>query len=64
MVSNLRQFIARTLGSEAGQALVEYGLVLSLIALAAMAGITAFGGGVNGLYDTLEAAANAMVGSS
>jgi Flp pilus assembly pilin Flp len=52
------------LGSEAGQALVEYGLVLSLIALAAMAGITAFGGGVNGLYDTLETAANAMVGGS
>jgi Flp pilus assembly pilin Flp len=64
MVSNLRQFISRVLGSESGQALVEYGLILSLIALAALAGITAFGGGVDGLYGTLEAAANAMVGSS
>jgi len=34
-----------------GASLVEYTLLISLIALAALAGLTAFGGGVNASID-------------
>ena len=37
--------------SETGQGMVEYGLILALVALAVIAGLTAFGQGVLGLYD-------------
>ena len=43
-----------------GQALVEYGLILALVALVAAVGLNTFAGGVGGLYDILEAAADAM----
>ena len=45
---------------EAGQAVVEYGLVLALISLAAIIGLTAMAGGIGGLYDTIETIASAM----
>ena len=37
--------------NESGQSMVEYGLILALIAIVAVAGISVFGGGVNGLFD-------------
>ena len=40
---------------EAGQALVEYALLLSLIALVAIGAVEAFGLGVSGLYSTINA---------
>jgi Flp pilus assembly pilin Flp len=41
--------------SEEGQAMVEYALLISLIALAAFAGVQAFGLGVSGLYSKINA---------
>ena len=59
-MSKLR-LILGTLGrDEDGQALVEYGLILGLIALVAIVGITSMSGGVDGLYDVVEAASEAM----
>ena len=40
---------------ESGQALVEYALLLSLIALVAIGAVQVFGLGVSGLYSTINA---------
>jgi Flp pilus assembly pilin Flp len=40
--------------SEDGQAMVEYALLVSLIALAALVAVQAFGLGVSGLYSTIN----------
>lgn len=59
----IRKYISITCGqqgSDSGQALVEYGLILGLIAVAAMVALTALGGDVTGLYGTLETLANKM----
>jgi Flp pilus assembly pilin Flp len=39
--------------SEDGQALVEYALLLSLVAFVALVSVQAFGRGVSGLYSTV-----------
>jgi len=39
--------------AEDGQSLVETALIILLIAVAAVAGLTAFGGGVATLYQTI-----------
>jgi pilus assembly protein Flp/PilA len=41
------------LSREDGQALVEYGLILALIALVCIAGLTALGVSVNGLLQSV-----------
>jgi pilus assembly protein Flp/PilA len=38
---------------EDGQALVEYALIIALVALACVAGLTALAGGINGLLTTI-----------
>jgi Flp pilus assembly pilin Flp len=60
-VSKLIGFGRANFKREAGQAIVEYGLVLGLVSIAAMVGLTAMGGGVGGLYDTMQTIVNAMV---
>jgi len=44
---NVSRWIAARFVGSRGASLVEYTLLISLIALAALAGLTAFGGGVN-----------------
>ncbi len=44
------------LQEEEGQGLVEYALILVLIAAVVVAGLTAFGGGVASAYQTIVAA--------
>ena len=45
---------------ESGQGMVEYGLIIALVALAVIAALFALGGGLNGIFgrinSTLEAA--------
>jgi len=41
------------LREEEGQGLVEYALILVLVAAVAVAGLTIFGGGVANLYQTI-----------
>jgi pilus assembly protein Flp/PilA len=43
------------IASEEGQGLVEYALILVLVAVIVVAGLTAFGQGINGLYDIVTA---------
>jgi Flp pilus assembly pilin Flp len=59
-VSKFIGFLRAKFEQEAGQAVVEYGLVLALVSLAAIVGLTAMAGGVGGLYDTIETLASAM----
>lgn len=38
---------------EAGQGLAEYGLILALIAVVVIAALTALGGGISGILDSI-----------
>ncbi len=44
---------ARLLGDEAGQSMVEYAIVVALIAVAALGAIQALGGGINQIFQNL-----------
>jgi pilus assembly protein Flp/PilA len=48
------QELARRLQKEEGQALVEYALLISLIAVVAFGAVDAFGLGVSGLYSKIN----------
>ncbi len=45
----------RLLGREEGQDLVEYGLLMVLIAVVAIVGITALGGRIQGFFEQIVA---------
>jgi len=46
----------RKFHGEEGQGLVEYSLILLLVALVVVAGLTLFGGALNGVYTTIAGA--------
>ena len=46
------------LDDEEGAELAEYGLVLALVAIAAIVGLTALAGGINGIMSSVAAALN------
>jgi pilus assembly protein Flp/PilA len=46
-------YIRARLAREEGQALVEYALILSLIAVAAVVALTFLSGGINGLFSNV-----------
>jgi Flp pilus assembly pilin Flp len=48
------QDLARRLKMEEGQALVEYALLISLIAIVAIGAVETFGLGVSGLYSKIN----------
>jgi pilus assembly protein Flp/PilA len=50
-------YIRARLVRQEGQALVEYALIISLIAIAAIAGLTFLSGGIQGMFTTM---ANAL----
>ena len=49
------KIILRLIKDEAGQGLVEYGLIISLVVIAAIAGVIIFGESVKNLYEDIEA---------
>lgn len=51
MIERLKRLVSRV--DEEGQGLVEYGLILGLIAVVAIASMSATGQGVNGLLQKL-----------
>ena len=61
-MSKPRKFIRLIKRREEGQTLVEYGLILSLIAITAIGGMAVMGGEVEGLYGVLETVAETMAG--
>jgi Flp pilus assembly pilin Flp len=52
VIGSLKQTLVRAVfkGKENGQTLVEYGLIVSLIAVAAIFGVTLVAGGVDALW--------------
>lgn len=62
MVSHLGRVhrLVRWVHRDHGQGMVEYGLIIALIALAAVGGLTSFGGNVGGFYDVIQTAVNAL----
>jgi len=54
-IVRLLQVYARRLQMEEGQALVEYALLISLIAVVSFGAVEAFGLGVSGLYSKINA---------
>ena len=61
-MSRLLQRLALGGGDESGQTLVEYGLILSLIGVAAVVGLTALSSEVTGLLHVLETISDALTG--
>ena len=49
----VKLLVARLVREEEGQDLVEYALLVGLIAIACIAGVTLLGGSVNGLFTAL-----------
>ncbi|HEY6097192.1 MAG TPA: Flp family type IVb pilin [Candidatus Deferrimicrobium sp.] len=47
--------LAAMMKDEKGQALAEYGLILALIAVAAVVALTALGGGISGTLGSITA---------
>ena len=41
------------LSEESGQGMVEYGLIIALIAVVLIAALTALGGGLNGIFESI-----------
>jgi Flp pilus assembly pilin Flp len=62
-VSILRLLIEKFGPTEDGQTLVEYSLIISLIALTAVGGMAVMGGEVQGLYGLFESVASWLTGS-
>lgn len=46
--------IKRLFAEEKGQGLAEYGLILALVALAAVGTLTALGGGLSSIFDRIN----------
>jgi Flp pilus assembly pilin Flp len=53
-------FLVKRISNQTGQSLVEYGLILALIALVGLIGLGLFGGGLLDLYAVMEVAADCM----
>jgi len=50
--NEIRGLYEKTFQNEAGQGLVEYGLIVASIAVAVIIALTSFSNGINGVYNT------------
>ena len=50
----IRTTLRRLLADQGGATAIEYGLIVALIAVAAIGGISAFGGGAGGMWTDLS----------
>lgn len=48
---------------ESGQGMVEYGLIIAVVALVVVVGLTALGGGLDGLFTKVNGKLGTSVGS-
>jgi len=64
-VLQLKMLLTRTnlgcTGSQRGQTLVEYSLIIALLSIVAMAGLTAFQLSTSNLYQVVMEASDAMI---
>jgi pilus assembly protein Flp/PilA len=51
----MKNLIARFVREEEGQDLVEYALLIAFVSLAAIAGMSALGAGINNKYSSISA---------
>jgi len=57
------EMIRRFVREENGQGLVEYALIIGLIAVVAIAALTASGGSIKGIFNTISSKLDAANGS-
>jgi pilus assembly protein Flp/PilA len=55
MLEVMMTYVRSALGREEGQGLVEYALILSLVSIASIAALTALGGSISDVLDTVTA---------
>lgn len=51
---NMKELMKEFANEESGQGLVEYALIIVLIAVVAIAALTAVGGKVDGIFDAID----------
>jgi len=57
----MTKLLKRLYREESGQGMVEYGLIIALVALAVVGGLTALNGGLNGLFTKIQTMLNDAV---
>ena len=60
----MRALFSRVLFDDSGATALEYGLIIALVFLVALAGITAFAGAGTGVFNTAMAKLAAAIGAS
>ena len=56
--------LKRLFWNEEGQGLVEYGLILGLVAIVAIAALTSMGGGLKSIFGTVSSTINSAASSA
>ena len=56
----MRRYVHRWLVEDAGQDLIEYGLLCSFVGFAAVAAVNLLGGAINNSYESWDAAAKEL----
>ena len=63
-IDSLTLLFRRWQRGQSGQTLVEYALIIALLAVALVGTMATFGGGVNGLYGVIQTVVDTLGGSS
>ncbi|HZK10009.1 MAG TPA: Flp family type IVb pilin [Clostridia bacterium] len=50
----MKDLMMRLITEEEGQGMVEYGLIIALVAVAVITALTAMGGGVSDIFDKIK----------
>lgn len=53
ILTMVRAYLAGIMKDERGQGMVEYGLIIALVAVVVIAGLTLMGGNLNGMISTV-----------
>jgi pilus assembly protein Flp/PilA len=53
-VKSMRKFLTRLVKEEEGQGMVEYGLIIALIAIAVIVAVSALGDSLTGIFERIS----------